>query len=157
MMEEKKRLTASERTGLMHLFTAVQALSECTTLERRIGSIPGCKRLVNGSMGMLRKAATEVMTSMPLEQVKSVRRNLPGLRYTITVADVNGKRMNDDGLWLSFDALDALAFAVKDHCLTCTKNTEEQRKCQLSKALDELPCVNADTEARGCPYYGGLY
>jgi hypothetical protein len=154
---EQKRLTASERQGLMHMFTAVQAMAELDPLKRRIESIPGCKRLVNGSLGMLRKAATDIMSSMPLEQVKSVKRNLPGLRYTIAITDVNGKRMKDDGLWLSFDALDALAFAVKDHCLTCTKNTEEQRKCQLSKALDELPCVNADTEARGCPYFGGLY
>lgn len=156
-MENKKRLTASERTGLMHLFTAVQALSECTTLERRIGSIPGCKRLVNGSLGMLRKAATEVMGSMPLEQVKSVQRNLPGLRYTISICDVNGKRMNNDGLWLSFDALDALAFAAQDHCLICTKDTLEQRKCPVAKALDELPCANVDENAHGCPYFNGLY
>lgn len=154
---EKKRLTASERQGLMHMFTAVQAMSELGPLQRRIASIHGCKRMVNGSLGMLRKAATEVMNSMPLEQVKSVRRNLPGLRYTIAIADVNGKRMNDDGLWLSFDALDAMAYALKDHCLTCTKGIEEQRKCPLSKALDELPCVNADMDARGCPYFGGLY
>lgn len=154
---EKKRLTASERQGLMHMFTAVQAMAELDPLRRRIDSIPGCKRMVNGSLGMLRKAATEVMNTMPAEQVMSIKRNLPGLRYTISVQNVNGKNMANDGLWLSFDALDALAFAVKDHCLTCTKNIEEQRKCKLSKALDELPCINADHEARGCAYFGGLY
>lgn len=154
---EKKRMSASERQGLMNLFTAVQALADCTQLDRRIGEIPGAKRMVNGARGMLRKATTEVMGTMPLEQVRSIKRNLPGLRFTISIADVNGKRMNDDGLWLSFDALDALAYGVKDHCLMCTKDIEEQRKCPLSKALDELPCVRADMEARGCPYFGGLY
>ena len=57
---EQKRLTASERQGLMHMFTAVQAMAELDSLKRRIESIPGCKRLVNGSLGMLRKAATEL-------------------------------------------------------------------------------------------------
>lgn len=154
---EQKRLTANERQGLMHMFTAVQAMTELDKLERRIGMIPGCKRLVKSSLGMMRKATTQVMESMPLEQMKSVKRQLPGLRYTISVADVNGKNMATDGLWLSFDALDALAFAVKDHCLTCTKNPQEQRMCPVSKALDELPCIQADIDANGCPYFGGLY
>ena len=157
MIMEQKRLTASERQGLMHVFAAVQAMEELAPLMRRIDSIPGCKRLVSSARGMLRKAADEVLGSMPLEQLKSVRRQLPGLRYSIYVKNVNGKNMNEDGLYLSFDALDAIAFALKDHCLTCTKNVEQQRQCKLAKALDEMPCVNADENARGCRYFGGLY
>ena len=157
MIMEQKRLTASERQGLMHMFAAVQAMEELSPITRRLESIPGCKRLVRGARGMLRKAADEVLGSMPLEQLKSIRRQLPGLRYSIYVKNVNCRNMNEDGLYLSYDALDALAFAVKDHCITCSKNVEEQRKCKLAKALDELPCVNADENARGCRYFGGLY
>ena len=157
MIMEQKRLTASERQGLMHMFAAVQAMEELTSINRRLESIPGCKRLVRSARGMLRKAADEVLGSMPLEQLKSIRRQLPGLRYSIYVKNVNCRNMNEDGLYLSYDALDAVAFAVKDHCITCSKNVEEQRKCKLAKALDELPCVNADENARGCRYFGGLY
>ena len=157
MIMEQKRLTASERQGLMHMFAAVQAMEELSPITRRLESIPGCKRLVRSARGMLRKAADEVLGSMPLEQLKSIRRQLPGLRYSIYVKNVNCRNMNEDGLYLSYDALDALAFAVKDHCITCSKNVEEQRKCKLAKALDELPCVNADENARGCRYFGGLY
>ena len=157
MIMEQKRLTASERQGLMHMFAAVQAMEELTSINRRLESIPGCKRLVRSARGMLRKAADEVLGSMPLEQLKSIRRQLPGLRYSIYVKNVNCRNMNEDGLYLSYDALDAIAFAVKDHCITCSKNVEEQRKCKLAKALDELPCVNADENARGCRYFGGLY
>lgn len=157
MIMEQKRLTASERQDLMHMFAAVQAMEELTSINRRLESIPGCKRLVRSARGMLRKAADEVLGSMPLEQLKSIRRQLPGLRYSIYVKNVNCRNMNEDGLYLSYDALDAIAFAVKDHCITCSKNVEEQRKCKLAKALDELPCVNADENARGCRYFGGLY
>lgn len=153
---EQKRLTASERKGLYHMFAALEGMVNSTSLQRRIDSIPGCKRLVNSAKGMLGKATEQVMESMPLEQVKSVRRQLPGLRYSISIANVSGKEMKQDGMWLSWEALEALTEGVRDHCLMCTCNTEEQRRCKLAKALDELPCIKADENARGCRYFGGL-
>lgn len=154
---QQKRLNAYERKGLMHMFAALEGFANLDAMQGRIAQIPGCKRLVNSAKGMLGKAIEEVMASMPAEQVVSVKRQLPGLRYSIAIVDVTGKDMRKDGMWLSWEALEALSEAIKDRCLMCSKNVEEQRKCRLAKALDELPCIKADEDARGCRYYGGLY
>ena len=155
-LEDRKRLCANERLALLHLCAALQAFASADALSGRIASIKGAKSMFNGSKGMLGKVLTEIYDTMPVEQLISFRRNLKGLRYSISIQNVGGKAYKDDGFWLSLDALDALCEGVKDHCLMCTKNTAEQRKCTLAKALDELPCINADEEANGCRYFGGL-
>lgn len=155
-LEDRKRLRANERLALLHLCAALQAFTSAEALNGRIASIKGAKSMVNGAKGMLAKALDEIFDTMPLEQLISFRRNLKGLRYSISVQNVGGKDYKNDGCWLSLDALDALCEAVKDHCLMCTKDTTEQRRCPLAKALDELPCINADEDAHGCRYFCGL-
>jgi hypothetical protein len=88
--------------------------------------------------------------------MKSIRRQLIGLRYSLHIVNVNGKDYKNDGIWLSWEALEQLTNATRDHCLMCTKEVDQQRQCRLAKALDELPCINADENARGCRYFGGL-
>ena len=155
-IEDRKRLRANERLALLHLCAALEAFVAADGLNGRIASIKGVKAMVNGAKGMLGRALDEIFGTMPVEQLISFKRQLKGLRYSISVQNVGGKNFKDDGFWMSFEALDALCGATKDHCLMCTKDTAEQRKCPLAKALDELPCINADEEANGCRYFGGL-
>lgn len=153
---ERTRLRANEQLALLHLCAALQAFVSAEDLQDRVASIKGCKSMLNGSKGMLGKVVDEILDTMPLEQLLSFRRNLKGLRYSISVQNVGGKDYKNDGRWLSLDALDELCEATRDHCLMCTKDAQEQRKCRLAKALDELPCINADENAKGCRYFGGL-
>lgn len=156
-MDSRKRLHADERLALLHLCAALQGFVSASALDKRIASIKGAKSLVNGAKGMLGKAVDEILDTMPLEQLISFRRQLKGLRYSISVQNVGGKDFKNDGVWLSLEALDALCGATRDHCLMCTKDTAEQRKCELAKAFDEMPCINADENAPGCRYFGGLF
>lgn len=154
--EDRKRLYASERDALLHLNAALQGFTCASALDNRIASIKGAKRLINGAKGMLGKAIFDIYDTVPTEQLISFRRQLKGLRYSINVSSVAGKDYSDDGVWLSLTSLDTLCAGLKDHCLMCQKDTVEQRKCPLAKVLDELPCINADENAAGCRYYGGL-
>jgi len=154
---EQKRMTASERQTFMHAIAAVEAMENLGGLERRIHSIRNGNWLYKTGRGIIGKLYEEIFKTMPLEQQKSIRRQLPGFRYSLHITNVNGKDMRNDGLWLSWEALEAMSEAIKDHCLMCQKNTMEQRMCPLAKALDELPCIKADENARGCRYFGGLY
>lgn len=156
VIEDRKRLNASERDALLHLCAALQAFTCASGLDKRIASIKGARSMVNGAKGMLGKALAEIYDTMPVEQLVSFRRQLKGLRYSISVQNVGGKDYSNDGVWVSMGALDTLCAAVKDHCLMCTMDTAEQRRCPLAKALDELPCINADEDAKGCRYFGGL-
>lgn len=98
------------------------------------------------------------MAAMPEEQRASVQRNINGLKYSLHVVRVNGGNTSkEDGIYLSWHALEAITEATKDRCLMCTKDIQEQRKCPLAKALDETPVKKADENARGCRYFGGLY
>lgn len=154
---ERKRLHSNERVALMHLFAGMQAMLEAKDgIERRANSIPKCKGLLASAKGMLGKALDMIMDTMPEDQLRSIRRNLGDLRYWISIKPAAGKNFSEDGMWLSYNALDSICAATKDHCLMCSKSIEEQRKCELQKALDELPCAKADEEAHGCRYYGGV-
>lgn len=155
-IEGRKRLHANERDALLHLCAALQGFASASALDKRIASIKGAKSMVNGAKGMLGKAIAEIYDTMPVEQLLSFRRQLKGLRYSINIQNVGGKDYSDDGVWLSLEALDALCGATKDHCLMCVKDTTEQRRCALAKALDELPCINVDEDAMGCRYFSGL-
>lgn len=154
--EERKRLYAEERLALLHLCAALQGFASASALDKRIASIKGAKSMVNGAKGMLGKVLEEIYDTVPLEQLLSIKRQLKGLRYSISIQNVGGKDYKNDGLYLSLDTLDALLEGVRDHCMMCMKDTTEQRKCALAKALDELPCINADENAKGCRYFCGL-
>ena len=156
-MNESKRLKSDEYTALLHLLTALEAMETAHALDKRIASIPKCKAMINGAFGGLKRGAKEIMLSMPVEQVKSVQRQLKGLDYNLRIRNVNGVDNRETGYYVTLESLNRICAATKDHCLMCSKNVEEQRKCKLAKALDELPCINADEGARGCKYYNGLY
>lgn len=156
-MEEKKRLRSNEYAALMHLMAAIEAIGSADALKDRIASIPKCKAMINGARGGLAKGTKAVLKSMPVEQVRSVQRQLKGLDYKLRIRNVSNADHRETGYWVSLESLNRICAATKDHCLMCQKNIEEQRRCPLAKALDELPCINADEGARGCRYYGGLY
>lgn len=156
-MNDPKRLKSNEFTALLHLMTAIEAMETAHALDERIASIPKCKAMINGAFGGLKKGAKEIMMSMPVEQVKSVQRQLKGLDYHLRIRNVNGVDNRETGYYVTLDSLNRICAATKDHCLVCQKTVEEQRKCKLAKALDELPCIKSDENARGCRYYNGLY
>lgn len=152
-----KRLNATEQQGLLALFAALNALNDSEDLDTRLNLIGNGKAMRNGAKGMIHKLADKVMDTMPTEQLISFSRNLKTLRYYVEVAKPNGRSYENDGRWLSYDALDMLCAAAQDgRCLVCQKDKQEQRKCPLAKAFDELPCMKADERADGCRYFTGL-
>lgn len=156
-MDERKRLKSNEFTALLHLMAAVEAMETAHALDGRIASIPRCKAMINGALGGLKRGTKEILKSMPIEQVLSTQRQLKGLDYNLRIRSVNGVDHRETGYYVTLDSLNKICAATKDHCLMCQKDVVEQRKCPLQKALDELPCINADENAHGCRYYGGLY
>lgn len=152
----KKRLSADEMRGLLNLFAGLNALKEAELVNSRITEIEGARRLYMCGWGMIRRLSEKIVDSMPMDQVLSLRRNLKTLRYSISVARPGGKDYSDDGRWLSYTALDVLVGAAQDTCLMCMKDKQEQRKCPLAKAFDELPCSREDFRTDGCRYFNGL-
>ena len=158
-MSEKniKRLNASEQQGLIALYAALNALNDSEDLDTRLAQIDNGKGMRNGARGMIRRLAEKIMDTMPTEQLVSFSRNLRTLRYYVEVSRPSGRQYKNDGRWLSYDALDMLCAAAQDgRCLVCQKNKQEQKKCPLAKAFDELPCAKAQETADGCKYFTSL-
>ena len=158
MNESKvKRLNAAEQQGLIALYAALNALKDSEDLDSRLELIDNGKGMRNGARGMIRRLSEKIMDTMPTEQLVSFTRNLQTLRYYVEVSRPNGRPYKNDGRWLSYEALDMLCAAAQEgRCLVCQKNKQEQRKCPLAKAFDELPCMKADERADGCRYFTGL-
>lgn len=158
-MMERKRLNSTEQNALMSLCAAFNAIGDAAALENRLKSLPRGWQMIRSCDGQIAKMIELIAESMPTEQLMSFYRNRKTLTYYIAVKSPAGRPYDNDGRWLSYDALDTILEAVQDHCITCMKNPQEQRKCRLAKALDELPLKKADNSeyVNGCRYIKGLF
>lgn len=153
-MEDKRRIQGSEQEGIYDLYALVHELENIQKrLPRRLAEIPGGTRLVKEMNTKAEHLLTKVLETMPLWQLEQFRRNLDSLRITIGVARVdNTKNQEKYGRWMSLRALTGLMDAAHDYCTLCEKDFDQQCKCDMRRAMDELP-VDTPEDVKGCPYY----
>lgn len=156
---ERKRLNAKEQNALMSLCAAYNAIGDAMVLEDRLKQLPRAWAMIKSCDGQIKKMIEMIAGSMTAEQLRAFYNNRKTLTYYIAVKSPAGRPYDNDGRWLSYAALDTILDAAQDHCITCMKDPQEQRKCKLAKALDELPLKNGDDPAFkvGCRYIKGLY
>lgn len=154
---EQKRMVASETNALLDLFAAAKAVKNAEVLEKRLRTLPRGWQMFKSIQGQIEKLIALVELSMPREQMYSVERNASTLTYRIAVKSPGGRSNADNGRWLSLEAIDEMCEAANNVCALCTKDVQEQRKCKLAKALDELPMKKADEKHHGCRYHNGLF
>ena len=153
-MDDKKRFNGREMDALMHLQAAQYALEASAALQEKLKKT-GCWSMIKGAAGMVKKSLDAITEEMPAHQRASHSRNCHAMEYGIKVKRP-AKNRNEDGVWLSYVAIDAIVDATKTHCITCMKDPQQMRSCPLQKALDELPMNLADFNNRNCPYFGGF-
>lgn len=156
-MEDRKRLNSTENNGFMSMCAALNAISDAEVLEKRIRTIPHAWGMYKSCAKQIEKLIEMICGTVPVEQLMAWHRNRKTLKYYIAVTSPMGRPYDNDGRWLSYDALDTILDAAQAYCLTCTKNPQEQRQCKLAKAMDELPLRKADERAHGCRYFTGLF
>lgn len=154
---EQKRLGSTEINAMLDLFAAQKAMSRAEPLEKRLRMLPRGWQRFKSVQGQLEKLIALVEVSMPREQMCSLERNVSTLAYCLSVRSPAGKSNADNGRWLSAEAIDEMCEAANEKCLMCTKDVQEQRKCKLAKALDELPMRKVDENHHGCRYHNGLF
>lgn len=154
---ESKRLDYLENNALLSLFAVTNALRDAEPLEARLRKLPRGWQMYKSCVGQVQKLIALVELSMPREQMFSVERNRGNLKYSIAIKGPAGRPDDSNGWWLSHEAIEALAEGAQEKCIMCTLDRQEQRKCKLAKALDEMPVRNADEHSAGCRYHNGLY
>lgn len=141
-MGEKRRCTASEREGIMRLALLAGLAEEVlSTLGKRAQTVPGLKRDLCMVRSKSRKMLTRVLDTLPPEQLPSIEHHVKMCSYVIG-ARRPGERGKSDysnyGVWLSFNMLETLLAALKDHCMMCNLDRATEYQCQLKRTLDIL-------------------
>ena len=156
-MYDANRLKASEREALMRMALAEDfLLKNKRDLDNRLMRVHMGHNRISVLCGMIRNLNLLLYETVPREQMESFHLNIQSVGYTIGVMRPGEKTSNDDfGLWLSFNTINTLVAALKDHCLMCDKDTIQQRQCPLQKALDEIGNDLRD-DGRPCKYRGVL-
>lgn len=154
---ERRRIRGSEAESFKQLHVASDILDGLRRdLNERAGMVKWGRRDLAAASTLLNKVFEAMLETVPLSQLETMSRNLKSACFW-TGTRRPGERENktDFGMWVSWDTINGLIEASRDRCLTCALNPQEQRKCPLAKALDELP-VEKDETARGCGWFGRL-
>jgi hypothetical protein len=151
----RKRMNGDEREALLRIMTVVDIMhKQKEFLASRLDLVPNGARMYGHLETMSLLMFEHLMATIPSEQLQTFRRNLPYMAYTVGTKRVaNGQRDEEYGMWISFEALKPISEAIHEHCMMCGLNAQEQRSCQLAKALDTLPS-DKDDSAPGCGYFG---
>lgn len=155
-MDDRRRVTATERESLMRTNLALNfLLQEPSNLERRTAMIEHGADWLDAARDALERYMEAVYRTIPAEQLMTIHRSLLETSYTVGIkcsATANVNRDKEYGVIVPLETLNALFAACEDHCLTCMNGTEEQRRCDLRKALDMMPNDSEDRQDDGCPY-----
>lgn len=151
----RKRMTGDEREALLRIMAAVDILhKQRDELAARVKLIPGGPRDYGLLASKAQKLYESILETVPDDQLMTLMRNIPHMAYTVgTKKFSRGDRDSEYGMWISFKALAPISEVLHEHCMLCTKDTQEQRQCPLAKALDTLPSDKKDS-APGCGYFG---
>lgn len=152
----KIRLNASEQVALYNLEAAIKAIELAKPLAQKRLNMPGAKAMFFGAEGSMKKLLDKIKETMPDEQRTAFAMNARTLKYWFKIAPPM-RRFDDDGCWISLEGVDAILDAAREKCLVCTLDVQEQRKCPLAKAMNQVPVKNMDENAIGCGYHSGLF
>lgn len=150
---ERRRMVADERDALIEL-TVIKmlAIDACNKLDKRSRTI----KRTRSRLGLIRWAAEWLvsifMSSVPDEQIESMRRNLADSSFAIGTRKPVARDTTNWGLWVSFDDLETITEAGKEKCLTCDLRDGRERSCPLRKALDNLGSDIQHDPGTGCGY-----
>ena len=155
-MEERKRLTASERESILRINLALSITEgHRENLRRRTALIPRGSWYLGVAKGMLAKYLEGCYRTIPPEQLLILKRSMREMTCHVGIrcpATMNANIEKDYGVIVPLGVINTLFSACQDHCLTCMKTGEEQARCELKKALDVVPNDAKDRDDGKCPY-----
>ena len=155
---ERPRLYATERESLVRLAMTVEVTRDMPeTFRRRRKLVKGLPARLGLLKWLTSRVMDDLMDTVPAEQLMALRRNLAGASFVIGVRRPGSKAqpLHDDyGMWMSYNQLDTILEACKDHCMMCGLEPDTARQCPLKKAFDAM---GVDIEHDGsCAYKEAL-
>lgn len=152
------RLRFNERECMMQLALAEDFVAKAKRiLDRRLMVVERGHNRIAIALSCLRKLNLDLYGTVPAEQLLAFKRNIEQVAYIVGTRIADKEERNSEfGIWLSFDTLNEIIPAVKDHCLMCNKDRQQERSCKLAKALDNIGNNLEERPGGGCKYRGVL-
>lgn len=155
MEDTQKRLYASEREAILRLELAMQFLGiGKRDLAGRLEMVERGKCDAGMLQNRLQALLLRIYRTVPTNQLENLKHSLHSMQYVIGVGPGGRQHNAEYGFWLSFDQINTILAALKDHCLMCNLDLEGQRKCKLAGALDDMGNDLHDLPGGGCKYRG---
>ena len=155
-MDERKRMTATERESLMRINLALSiVMNHRDKLARRTALVSRGSWYLGVARAMLEKYLDGCYRTIPAEQERILKRGMLEMTCHVGIrcsATMNAHIGRDYGVIVPMDVINTLFAACTDHCVTCMKTGEDQRRCELKKALDIVPNDAEDRPDGSCPY-----
>lgn len=149
-----KRLNAYEQADVLDIAAAI-SLAERVQLDERLAGVKYGKRDLGMARSALVRVLEHIFETVPLEQLKSIRRQLQLIEFSTGVKGAGVTQADKTyGRFLTFEQIGALVDACRDTCMLCDKLPGTLKRCKLRKALDALP-LNVDMCLDEFEYYEG--
>jgi hypothetical protein len=143
--EMYKRLTADEQNAFLRL-CAVQSIMDDDTLLPHIALVKRGK----SKLGMIRHCVDYLIEgicyTMTTNQLISLKRQLPLLRWRVGVKRPVDTDERDYGWFLSNDDINTLLEGCRDRCMMCSMAGSDVYNCKLRKVLDTMPVEGVQCE-----------
>ena len=149
----RERMRGDEREGLIMLLLAGQVLSDAEEkIGRRAGTVRRGSWRIHLAKSHINRAADDIMATIPVDQLQTAKHDM--MKATYKIGWYRPLQIRDEwGVWVSYHDLARMADAIADHCITCNKDGNGQRKCELRKILNDIPGKTMEPEKGGpCPW-----
>lgn len=126
------RFNAQEQKGMINLLGIIsQAAFLEDEIGRRIDCVPRGKFRYKGALSSLIRLANDLTRTMPEEQQRHLRRQLPAIRMIVgATAQLPRNCDSTYGRWLSFNELDVVAMAIRGcYCVCTVEDPQQQKQC----------------------------
>ena len=161
-MDERKRLTATEREWLVRMAIAEQIMDGVEPrVKTRIKMVHRGQLFINSARGLLKRFLRDVEATLNDSDRRVLARSFTDTSYTIgircTATKGNKTKLdNDYCIVVPIHAIHEPLDACHEHCITCFGSADEAKGCRLRKALDAIPNDTEDRDDGECPYKDAL-
>ena len=148
--EECERLNRAEMNSVRWCLAAVNSVAYAKDdLQKRLERIPNGKRRWNLMLGQLRALLNDIIGTVPKKQCNTIKNVMNDMELRMVPKfSPGGNRVS-----MGVEDLSLLVNAAKkDYCLSCIRNGDECKKCELYQVLESIAPLNDWGSSTICPY-----
>lgn len=157
----RKRLLSEEQNALVEVMAVVDRLNDVEQNEpfwRRLCGIRRAKWRTRVARSLLLRLISDVLDTVPREQLIHMQDNLPRVKCWIYIGDkLPAKPDKVEGRFLRNRELNVCAEAIRECCAVCDIPTQkERRRCPRAKLMNCMGINRVNEDTADCGWFDTL-